>query len=356
MIEYILAKEEDYIDINNFYNRLHKSNRTIEQFKWEFHKGPVDKSIYIIAKDTIKNTVIGSQAVILINLIDSKGNIILSGKSEDTLVDPEYRGKNIFKNMYEMLFNECTKNGVNYIWGFTTAKKPFAKMNFDIPWSHSQSLLVNQVLPSAKYLISLNQNNRLLDKLKIFGLSIKSKLNKIVINGKKEFEGYSISEEQAINVIDLVNKIIKYSGSDSFAIYQDDEYQKWRFYENPNFKKVNSFVLKKDNKIFGAFISNANQQNVAYISQFIIDPNIPEKIKINFINYCSRRLFNNGIILIRNWNFSHTKYNTMEVNDFKSSGYTYLNRGVPFVWKTQINKNLSASDFIMWRIASEGTV
>ncbi len=148
MINYVVATEEDYKSINDFYNRLHNSDRSIEQFRWEFHNGPVMTGIYIIAKDTEKDTVIGSQAVIPINLVTANGEIILSGKSEDTLVDPNYRGKRIFNNMYEMLFDECTKAGINYIWGFTTAKKPFLKMDFEIPWSHSQTLIVNNPMES----------------------------------------------------------------------------------------------------------------------------------------------------------------------------------------------------------------
>jgi GNAT superfamily N-acetyltransferase len=200
MIEYIVATENDYQAINDFHNRLYQKNRTIEQFRWEFHDCPARTGIYIIAKDTEKNTVIGTQAVIPIELITDKGEIILSGKSEDTLVDPEYRGKRIFNNMYEMLFDECTKAGINYIWGFTTAKKPFRKMNFEIPWDQAQTLMVNKIIPAYKYFSSLNAKNSFKDKIKILALSYISKIKTLTVKKIKSINGYDIRNEKALDV------------------------------------------------------------------------------------------------------------------------------------------------------------
>jgi len=356
MIEYLIATEKDYKDINNFYNRLHNSNRTIEQFRWEFHDGPVMNGIYIIAKDTEKNIVIGSQAVIPINLITADGTIILSGKSEDTLVDPNYRGKRIFNNMYEKLFEECTKTGINYIWGFTTAKKPFLKMDFEIPWSHSQTLIVNNPIESYKYLASLNKNNTLIDKTKILGLSMVSKLKGFSLKAISKNSGYEIKEEKALNVLDLTKEVIQKNGDDSFGIYQDEAYQKWRFYNNPNLETIDSFTITHNGRLVGTFISNTNKEKIAYIAQCLLSPSLSPEAKKEFISYCTLQLYNNGVHLIRNWNFIHTPINNQEIKDFEASGYIHLERGVPFVWKTQIDKGLSVSNFVISRIASEGTI
>ena len=99
MVNYKLAIEEDYSMINDFYNRIHGLNRSIDEFYWEFHNCPFGKSIYVIAKDGDK--IVGTNCVIPIDLIYSDNSIIKSGKSEDTLVDPDYRGQNIFNNIYE---------------------------------------------------------------------------------------------------------------------------------------------------------------------------------------------------------------------------------------------------------------
>ena len=54
MVTYRLATPDDYEKINSFYNRIYQSNRTIEQFLWEFNDGPFGRSIYVIAEDNGK--------------------------------------------------------------------------------------------------------------------------------------------------------------------------------------------------------------------------------------------------------------------------------------------------------------
>ena len=44
------------------------------------------------------------------------------------MVDPQYRGQNIFNNIYDFLFEKCLESGINVIWGYTAAKKPFQKI------------------------------------------------------------------------------------------------------------------------------------------------------------------------------------------------------------------------------------
>ena len=98
MVTYRLATAADYENINVFHNRIDKPNRSIEQFYWEFRDSPNGPSIYVIAEDG--NQIVGTNCVIPISLIDSNGKVYKSGKSEDTLVDPNYRGQNIFNTIH----------------------------------------------------------------------------------------------------------------------------------------------------------------------------------------------------------------------------------------------------------------
>jgi len=61
-----------------------------------------------------------------------KDRNILTCKSESTLVSPEYRGRKVFDRMYALGFDLCRQAGVDCIWGFTSAEKPFAKVGFDV--------------------------------------------------------------------------------------------------------------------------------------------------------------------------------------------------------------------------------
>lgn len=70
-----------------------------------------------------------------------KDRAVLTSKSESTLVSPEYRGQKVFDRMYALGFDLCRQAGVDCIWGFTSAEKPFAKLGFDVSGELFQEIL-----------------------------------------------------------------------------------------------------------------------------------------------------------------------------------------------------------------------
>ena len=356
MIVYREALEEDYIKINDFHNRIYKSNRTIEEFYWEFHNCPVGKSIYIIALDGEK--VVGTNCVIPIELINNKQEIILTGKSEDTLVDPDYRGQKIFYNIYEVLFQACEKNGVKVIWGFTSAKKPFKKLGFNIPYDHEQNLLVNKIFKSYSYLVSLNSKNTLFSKFKIFSLCFLSKFKSKLNFEKSIIKEYSLSVNLPITEsIDELIHVNLSSEENSFAIYQNSAFQDWRIYSNPNFSKVHTYgFYDSENKLVSLLVFNSHLNGVAYLCQANFDVCLSNKEKSQMIKLVSKKMFSEEIIQIRSWQFSHNALNTNEKQLFIKANYIHLNRGVGFVWKEIGDFNLNPNDFYLSRIATQGVI
>ena len=356
MVKYRLAQEDDYEKINDFHNRLYDSNRTIEQFYWGFHNCPFGQSIYVIAEDEDK--IVGTNCVIPIDLVTSDKLIIRSGKSEDTLVDPEYRGQKICYNMYDFLFEKCNDQGIQVIWGFTTAIKPLKNSGFSIPFDNQQSLVVNNIWRSYKYLSSLNNKNRVIDKLKILGLCVISKI-KTIGRLKCQLTGYCITEDEKI--VDVVNDLINSNLSSlnqSFAIHQNSDFQRWRIYQNPNYNKIHTYgFYDKYNNLIALIILNSHSNKVAYISQTTLFHEklaVVEKIKI--LQYVTRKMFNLGICLIRNWHFDTNSLNKQEIKFFVDAGYTHLQRGIGFVWKELDNINLKPEKFYLSRIATQGVI
>jgi N-acetylglutamate synthase-like GNAT family acetyltransferase len=356
MVTYRLATENDYQNINDFHNRIYQKNRTMNEFLWEFHDCPFGKSIYVIATDEGK--VVGTNCVIPIVLANSKGELVLTGKSEDTLVDPEYRGQEIFKNIYDYLFNACTKNGIKIIWGYTTAKKPFEKIGFQVPFDHQQSLLVKDIFNSYRYLSALNQNNRLKQKAQIFALCVLSKLkcwkgNVIIQKPKvKIFEVDKITDK----VADLIESIIK-KNPELFYIYQSKEFQQWRIYDNPNFHKVHTFSAYDSNdKLVSLIVLNSNPNGVAYIIQSSFDNSISDNEKVKILMYTYKSIFKRGIKLIRNWHFNHNPMNREEIEIFKKANFIIYNRGISFVWKEINSTELNPHDFALSRVSTQGVI
>lgn len=163
---------------NTFFNRIYHSKRSFSDFEWEFVNGPAGPAIYIGAVDTTikeETKIVGIQCAIPLKMLASNGEEILTAKSEDTLVDPDYRGLGIFDKMYQLLLEKCKQLGVKYIWGFTPAYKPFVRVGFKLHFKSSQLLYVQNPLKAFRYLAQLNPENQFIDKFKIMGLCILSK-------------------------------------------------------------------------------------------------------------------------------------------------------------------------------------
>ena len=355
MVTYRLANENDYENINSFHNRIYKTNRTIEQFLWEFHDCPFGNSIYVIAEDDGK--IIGTNCVILIDLICADKQIVKSGKSEDTLVDPEYRGQKIFYKIYEFLFEKCREANIQVIWGFTSAKKPFKKLGFDVPFDHEQCLAVNNIWKSYYYLSSLKASNKAIDKFKIFGLCCISKIKTI---GKFKAQQLALRVEEDNKVVNGVNDLIfeNQSKSDSiFAIHQSPEFQDWRIYKNPNYHRLHSFSFYKDNdQLMALIVFNSHANQVAYVCQSTFHPNLTLNEKKRILQYATGKLFDTGIALVRNWLFSTNALNIEELSVHKMAGYTHLERGIGLVWKDLNNVNITPKDFYLSRLATQGVI
>ncbi len=354
MVIYRLAEESDYESINAFHNRIYKSDRTAQQFLWEFAKGPFGKAIYVIAED--EGAIVGTNCVIPIDLIDADGQIIKSGKSEDTLVDPAYRGQKIFYHIYEFLFEKCRTAGIQVIWGFTAAKKPFRKLGFEVPYDHQQALVVNDVRRSYRYLASLNPENKPVDKVKVLGLCLISKA-KAIGNIPSKTLPFSVKKEERIvaGVNELVAKNQSASGS-LFAIHQTKAFQDWRIYQNPNYHQVHTYSVRKEDNLLALIVFNAHANGVAYVCQTTFHPTLSRSEKVQILQSATNMLFKENVALVRNWLFDTNEANTEEAAVHQESGYTLLKRGIGLVWKVLKPLDKDPQDFYLSRIATQGTI
>lgn len=325
----------------------------MKQFLWEFHSCPFGKSIYAIALDGDK--IIGTNCVIPIILTNSRDARILTGKSEDTLIDPEYRGQNIFSNIYNFLFAQCQAEGIKAIWGFTSAKKPFQKINFSIPFDQTQSIMVNKLWSSYKYLSSLNVNNGTNQKILIFILCLYSKIKKMIGYLFIQKLPFRITNDHKIT--DHISGLIESSAKDNselFFILQTKEFQEWRIYNNPNYHKIHTYgVYGSGEKLIALIILNSKPNNVAYVVQSSFDSSLTQSEKVIILKHVVKKVFTSGISLIRNWHFDTNEVNAAEIETYSKSNFIYIKKGIGFVWR-EMDSSLNPNNFLLSRISTQG--
>jgi hypothetical protein len=357
-----VLQDEDIVSVNNFYNSTYNENRSLEVFMWEFFHAPAGKALYVIARDRNTGQIVGTQCAIPINLVTFDGRVVRSAKSEDTLVDPNYRGLNIFERMYDLLFEKCIADGILYIWGFTAAKKPFLKVGFTIPFDHSQSLLVFGVAGSYRYLSKLNRTNSMLDKAKIAGLCLAAKC----LSLKRLFRAKTFSDQDvSLSILDKSSvldnhSLISVDSEDGFQIMEDLAFLKWRITQNPYFTRICNIYVSIAGVTVANVLFNLHKDHVWYLIHDTYATTISDAQKVIVLNKAIQALHKSEggkIQLLRTWDFVHNTLGMREISLRKQLGFVHLNRGISFVWKSLDPENaLDVASFHLSRIASQGMI
>jgi Acetyltransferase (GNAT) domain len=349
-----LLTPQDIDAVNHLYNTAYQSNRTHKKFSWEFIDGPAGKAIYVLAEDTSTGKIIGTQCAIPLYVRTTNGEQILTAKSEDTLVDAAYRGQSIFEKMYARLFEECTAQGIKAIWGFTYAIKPFVRIGFEIPFRSDFGLACFNVAKTYTYLASLNPVNSFTNKVKIFGLATLSRIKTLKI-GKTiwPFQGYTFNQEPAADLHAMYSSL---EGQKYFYLQQDREFMNWRIYQNPYVLSFISFnLIDPAGKKVAHGLCSINSEGIGYLVQLIFDEGLPTPLRQSFVKSMMHEI-QKKVGVVRYWGFTHNAYSVKERDVLNSSGFTFTNRGITFVWKVLGDgPHLNPFEMILSRMASQGT-
>jgi hypothetical protein len=151
-----LAAESEADACNDFQTRLTKNQRSREQWLWQYApQRPGDAVLYALALDG--DTIVASQALIRTPMRGPQG-AIATAKGEDTAIAPRYWGKNILGPLYDVLADQAAREGIQFLWGFNSARPVFEKVGFDYLPGVSASWLIRPL--SARGLTQMAQRNR----------------------------------------------------------------------------------------------------------------------------------------------------------------------------------------------------
>jgi GNAT superfamily N-acetyltransferase len=337
---------------NEFFNRIYGTDRSVEHFRWEFLRGPNGPALYVAAFDDSNSNeqkVVGIQCVIPIQFQNVHGDVIMTGKSEDTLVDPQYRGQKIFERMYELLFEECKKAGIKYIWGFTPARKAFDRITFEVPFQAQQALLVFKPYKAYRYLSSLNPGNKSFDKLKIAGLTALSALQ-LLFTRVRPTQNLVV---KATHVGDKQQVFRELWGSPSlYFLRMDASYVKWRILENPCNNAYSNYQFFSGDTLVADVIVNL-RGTLGYIEQIIFKEQLSEKLKQEVVQHVIN-IMRPQADLIRVLCFDANEELKSQMAAFKAAGFVVLNRGAHFVWKATDEAILDPGNVFLTRLFTQG--
>lgn len=348
----IVENNDELILANNFFNAIYKTNRSIKDFEWEFVNGPFGKAIYVIAIDdavTDHIKVVGIQCAIPIELMDPHGNKELSAKSEDTLVDPSYRGQKIFERMYDLLFEECRRSGIKYIWGFTPAKKAFERINFEIPYHAHQALMIFNPGKAYRYLSELNPKNKLSDKLRIAGLTAISFVKRMgVLQSPSRLTMKSIPPASKSSIIEKF-----YAHTQLRFLHLNSNYLHWRLMANPFGNNYENYQFFEADQIVADVLINYRSPGLGYIEQMMFAPSLDINARKKIIRSIIIKM-KSKVNLIRVLCFDINTELKEQQQLLNGCGFFLLPRGAHFVWKSFVLDGIRPSDLFLNRLFTQG--
>ena len=331
-LEIRILKQSDIEEVITFYNSIYQSKRSRSYFNWLFLESPFGPAIYVIAKDKNTNKIIGSQAAIPYQISNYNQDIIKTAKSEDTLIDPDYRGQKISTKMYDLLFQECKRKGIQLIWGFSALDRPFLRAGFEIPLHIQQAYFALSAKDTKAYFKKKKAPESFIDKIFLYALSqmtiLKSRLGIVKKRDLKEFEIITEQAKNSENIKESYNLLNELD----YTILQNITFQNWRFKHHPNLKSSLSFFLKKESHIYGKIQIDIKGKE-ASISQFYYDESLKDKIVVDFIFEVITKLKSENLIVLSGWCFDKNSSNRKQMSLLKKAGFFILNRGMHMVWK-----------------------
>jgi|GEM_PF-6750970 len=127
---------ENFSDSKRLANFLSLNDPDV--FRYEYLTYMPEKYVYVTARDDEDN-IVGSQALMPYEL-NINGKVVLTGRSERTLLTPQIRGQGIFERLYDECIHYGKERGIRFIWGTTAAVKAFQKVGFIFHhdyWEHA---------------------------------------------------------------------------------------------------------------------------------------------------------------------------------------------------------------------------
>jgi N-acetylglutamate synthase-like GNAT family acetyltransferase len=370
-MEVRLATEDDITACNAFHNTVYQRSRTIEQWRWEFASPLLPNNIvpYALAEDN--GRVVGTQALIPVRMVAHEG-VYWTAKSEETLVAQDYRGRQLFEQMYELLFNYGREHGIRSIWGFTPATKAFIRMGFDIPAKTQQLLFpfsreAGATLSDTKVSPVGGRLGKWVVSTAVAAGARYSSFRASVVTPtvRAQTAAQNISlrtlDEPPEGAADLCHFFVsKWGGT---TIYRDGPYLRWRLFSNPHVRPFVRAAYEGDT-LLGWIASSVGDEGIGYIVDLFVacrpDASCDDEHVIRLL-LCDavENLRSAGATGIRGWRVNNHPFDRLVTRVAKGVGFFHFHRGHSVVVYNMTDPGQSRTpgwfdDWYVNRIYTEG--
>jgi len=262
-IEFIPTENEiqilETIEFLSFY-LTHPLNRNI--WNWEFEQ---NKSITYISKNS--NKVIGTQCIILMEF-QLFGNLLMTGKTENSYFSEQYRGKGLFQKLFFETEGKASKLDVQMLWAFTPATKVYRDaLGFKVFDNIVHNASIKMKFPSFKSIVT---KKKLVQTLLRFGYHGAKYLTFTYKNLRAKTLSQLTSSQNPIDFKDLKELYERLFMKNYLFLPLSDVFLNWRVSKNPNLTYLTKFFYENE-LLRGFYIVAIDHEKNANISEIMFE-------------------------------------------------------------------------------------
>ncbi|WP_226581209.1 GNAT family N-acetyltransferase [Halobacillus litoralis] len=324
-------QQGDEPQIQALFQKTFHQERPLQAWEWKFKNNPKHENPFILVFEE-EGTILGHISLWLMDAY-MKGQKAKVGVRVDTMVDPEARGKGIYKKLNDALVEEAAKDGITYLYGFPAPKAKELFLRYtgashltDMPrWMYVQkpvSLLAAKFAP----LKALKSFDRLYAK----------------IRGTKTREhDYKVKEiTQCDEDFDRLAEKTKHTADG--LVVRDAEYLNWRYFQHPahTYKMT---ALYKNNELAGYVVTN--QKAGTFINGMIVDwLAVDDSTGAVLLDEALQVLSDADVV--QSWALPHT----WAAQTMKAKGFVHKDSPMPLVGKEIDPEQTDMNDPAKWFI------
>lgn len=361
---------------NKLHNVQYNLDRNLKQWHWEFVSCIFSHTQIPFSVVADGGTIVGTQAFIPIQMINKDG-VYWTAKSEETLLESDYRGRGLLKKMYFQLFEYAAEHGLRYVWGFTPADKALREVGFDIPTQTSQllipfytrslSLILKRAGAEESTGIGFTSKMaayrcgfavaRLISAVKLYSTE-----RRVKRSASSHSLVLQILDKPPLGADSLCRRFVAQWGGTT--IYRDEKYLRWRIFENPYTKPI-MCAVHDGSELIGWVIYSIDDDGVGYLVDILVatEQNLsyaPEDVIRMLLVKAVRSIRDMGAVAVRGWHVNNHPFSRLVTRIARSVGFHFINRGQSVVVYTIDPKYAPVCDnFDDWyvtRLFMEGTV
>ncbi|PAV31306.1 hypothetical protein CIL05_01245 [Virgibacillus profundi] len=329
-------KPGDEKKIMELFYKVFQQKRSIELWKWKFIDNPEKANPFILVYED-RGAILGHISL-WVNNAFINGSIKKVALRVDTMVDPDARGKGIYKKLNEHMLELAEKENITFLYGFPAPKanELFQKYTnaihmIDMPrWIY---VLHPVALVSAK-----------VNLFKIFKF-----FDKLFEKNKKK----NLIKEDAIKIVNICNKEFdeladRTKSMDKILIVRDSSYLNWRYFQHPE-NKYKMYGYYDDNKLRGYIVYKITDKpnttiRIGNIVDLIVDDINDIDIQTKLLHTAIQQMDN--VDFVQAWSLPHQYTSSL----FKKQGFIHKDSPMPLVGKSISKSSTELTNASNWFI------